>query len=152
MCSPHTGEHSITTEEVSLFHEAGHAVASWRLRVPFKYVTVSERGNYVEPDVRYVSFRREAIERVILALLAGEAAQRMMAPTSRFGGHQDYRNARWYARLIAKDPAERRRLLKQLKARAQKLVADHQDDIEFLALHLALEGTLSAKRVRMLLK
>jgi hypothetical protein len=92
------------TTEATAHHEAGHAVAAWRMYLPFKYVTIKPDADdgslgHVLHDVHPKWFRpdddlsdrvRLRLERHIITSFAGQIAEtKFRGRRPRFGMHSD---------------------------------------------------------------
>jgi hypothetical protein len=97
-------------------HEAGHAVASFRLGFPFRHLTiVPQEGSgghlrgYVNPT--------EPFQSQLTVILAGEAAEMAAAlqagrPQSYYSDSSDLKEARFLADILARSPQEAQALLR----------------------------------------
>ena len=146
-------------------HEAGHAVASYYLGTPFKYVTITndKKGKTLgHTRQRWVWFEdkrgvfddsprgRDRVERHILVSLAGQIALRRHAPRSqwRTGSAADTRQAiELFWRICDKDEHSAQLYLALLWRRAEWLIESKWKDVLAVAGALIEHSTLRAEDV-----
>jgi Peptidase family M41 len=152
------------------YHEAGHAVAAYVLRLPMREVSIIEEADslghmehaptpWFQPDVWYGDDRRteHRIEARIICALAGPAAEaRWGGRRNRVGAGQDERNALDLADYVAGDPTgEGARLyVAWLRHRAEGLVRRelYWAAVEALAAELLARRRVGARRARAIIK
>jgi hypothetical protein len=153
------------------YHEAGHAVAAYVLRLPVRGVSISEdedasgRVEYApppasfRPDVWYGEARRteHRIEAHIIRALAGPAAEaRWIGRRNHVGASGDYRAARDLADYVAGDPSGEGawRYVAWLEYRAEDLVQreHYWAAIEALAAELLARRRLGPRQARAVIK
>jgi hypothetical protein len=151
---------------VAAHHESGHVFMAWRNRLPFrgrKAVTIIPTPDYdgyfdSNAILRGDTERdRLKMEKMVLGLLAGVAAQRYYDPSSvcygesagDWDGGDDYHQAVDLVSHFTGGTEQTEKYLAWLQVRAQDLVqnADNWACIKSLANALLEEKTLSAKRV-----
>ena len=152
-------KHKITVKDIVAYHEAGHAVVSWALRVRFSHISVHDFGGKVtgtaineyswKPDFMSTS-DWTLIEKKALILLAGEAAERAYNELRDEDVHDEYRSVhdlRELAELLERfgehecppiDMSE-----KALRFKTDKLIEKHWDRIDALAKELVKNGEMS---------
>jgi ATP-dependent Zn protease len=148
-------------------HEAGHAVAAWRLQRRFRSVTVradAESDGHVrhnpwpdwpQPDIELSTQTTLLFQDRIVISFAGPAAERRIALRTRaavnIGGQGDRSMAADLGRYLSGSTREWEALLRWLQAKAENLVDNHRHEIEMLANELLQRETLSWRAVRRLL-
>jgi len=148
-------------------HEAGHAVAAWRLGRAFRSVTIRADEDslghvrhrdvpaWVRPDVEGSTRTRLFLEDSIIIALVGPEAERRIAgrapATVRKGAAHDHESAVDLASHLAGSTKERDALLAWLRVRAQDLVDHDRPRIELLAAALLRQDVLTWKAVKTLL-
>lgn len=85
-------------DELRAYHEAGHAVAMWKLGFGIRIVSIEPEGDlggyaepaleYDEPDDADVDARRFMVEQTVLYLHAGDVAARLLRPDAGLGQAQ----------------------------------------------------------------
>ncbi len=134
------------------YHEAGHAVAAFFARVPFKHVTIKPDGD-MNGHVRYVRPRRltwAGQHARGMVALAGETAQCRFEPRSARGHHgaSDRATVAMLALDVGGGPAVVNALIGLWQAQADELVEGRWDCIERVAATLLERETLTAAEVR----
>jgi hypothetical protein len=122
------------------YHEAGHAVAAFRLSVPFRYVDVipeadrlgvlmhyqwvrSEAFRLALADVGELTLRQQdCVERHIIVTLAGGAAVRRLVPKSNVGDESDIHDAVNFAARIVGEAEVLKPYVAYMFARAEAFV------------------------------
>lgn len=147
------------------YHEAGHAVAAWRLGAGPRAVTIMSRSDsqgevsYQSPlsnirfDLDGSDRTRNRGERTIIICLAGPIAQRRFAPRSwrRWHGASDYHAAHEIALRLNKSSKAAEAHLKWLEVRTEDLVDSLWNFIERVAVALSVRGMLSSDEIRSIL-
>jgi hypothetical protein len=150
--------------EATAYHEAGHAVAAWRLRVRIGRKGVSiissedffgtvhlRKGFRGDPVVEMTAAMRVGLENQIITTLAGEAAQRKYRPSSvrSHHGSVDRKNVTYLLCSLVGSDRECRAYYKWLQIRAEQLVENTfcWTAIEAVAKTLMQRNRLSAKEV-----
>jgi len=154
--------------EALAYHEAGHVVAIWQLKGPeaVGYVTIepdtfSERHAHDKfcPDEKEFCKEGESdlygrlsfeLEKEIVTLLAGEAAQRRFKPHSirRRQGMTDWANAASLIRYVTPYESENKAYLKWLTEWAKEFVKYHWPMIEDLATELLRQPTINGRELQ----
>ncbi len=149
------------------FHEAGHAVAAYHLRVRFRRVAVggnepTELG-WLElwpaqavpadgvPDLR----TEHAVERRVIVLLAGAQAERMGVGRARYlGSSLDFYEAVRHAGQLCRTRAELSAYLRWMQLRVRALVESPgwRQPIEALADQLRQHRRLGAREARAIIR
>lgn len=152
-------KHKITDKDIIAYHEAGHAVVGWALKVRFSHISVHDFGGKVtgtaineyswNPDFMSTS-DWTLIEKKALILLAGEAAERGYNELRGEDVHDEY--------LSVHDLRELNELLerfgphtcppidmseKALRVKTDELIGEHWHRIEALAKELVKNGEMS---------
>jgi ATP-dependent Zn protease len=149
--------------ETVAYHEAGHAVACFRLKRPFKYVTIvpddefhghvktGKTPKWFQPDVEVDRKTERWIQREILADFAARAAEhRHTGRASWRDASQDLRNASNLADYLYGSAREVRKYLSDKIKEAEAFVAEPSNWIliEAVAVALMERQTLSAQQVK----
>jgi hypothetical protein len=151
--------------EATAYHEAGHAVAAWRLGAGPRSVTIIPRSDSqgelsFESPVSNIHFdlngsdrTRNRGERAIIICLAGPIAQRRFAPRSwrQWHGVSDYHAALDIALRLNESSRAAKAHLKWLEIRTENLVESSWSFVERVATALSVRGTLSSDEIRSLL-
>lgn len=151
-----------TIRQATAYHEAGHAVAAWRLRIGIKSVSIEAqdcsagRLHFSSPiDITTLDYdstdrTRMRVERQIIIALAGPQAQRRYAPRSMRAWHSvgDYETAGSLALWLNGDGETASAYLKWLELSAAKLVASNWWLVDLMARELLERGTLRGKDIR----
>jgi hypothetical protein len=153
-----------TDREITAYHEAAHAVLARIVNVPVHSATVSPRPG----DLGHVSLDHSAInayanslgadgekcadymQRVIMVLLAGAAAQRRLQPGGFHiptGCGPDYKEAKRFARMIADNGKNARAMLTDFEKFNDKVMAGCWDNVEAVARALLTGESLSSRAV-----
>ena len=147
------------------YHEAGHAVLSWYLRLPFMYVTVlSDKESGTLGHVRYYSFpklaydecpsrplaQRDSWERHLMCSYAGRISEQIFrGQRVRYGYEGDYEQM---ADQVLKFGGESKEVhihwCHWLHARTKNLVEQHWREIEAVAEALIKRERLSRREVQ----
>jgi len=149
------------------YHEAGHAVAAYTLRLPMQETSLVENEDSLgrmalapppasfQPETWYGEDRRmeRRIEAHIICALAGPAAEAHWAGRrSHAGAHDDYQKAMYLAGWAVSDSSGEgvRRYVAWLQYRAEALVqgARHWPVIEALAAQLLARRRLGTRQTR----
>ena len=140
------------------YHEAGHAVASVELDLPFTEAVLEQDGSgHVGPGVRlprhwghhFSAHGRERAEAQIVMIAAGSIAQARLTgrttdvPTGKLFSPPDWRKVKSHYEALR--PTTR---LERLIDESRGLVERRWRDIEFVATALVEHGTLTAEDVR----
>ena len=150
-----------TSREATAYHEAGHAVAAWKLGYRPIIVSIAAASKSVG-EVRHESpfpgnslefdgsdLARLRVERAIIIRLAGPIAQKRYRPTSwrRWQGGADYAVAADLALRVYGSGKIASAFLKWLDLRAQQLIEDHRSAVERLATALMKRGMMNQEEV-----
>lgn len=148
------------------YHEAGHAVASYLLRIGLKGASIipdeDSEGrvrNYPQPALARADYGRSApmrdrIERLVKVLLAGEITERFISGKKRITIHQDHENAVSYLELLVSGDDELSAYLDLLSIQTKKMFAPPGIwlCVEVVADALIEHRTLSGRRLRAIIK
>jgi hypothetical protein len=153
------------TLEATAYHEAGHAVAAWRLgyRPISASITTPEDsvgevshespfpGDNLEFDASDLA--RLRVERAIIIRLAGPVAQKRYRQTSwrRWHGGADYAVASDLALRVCGSGAIASAFLKWLDLRAERLIEEHWPAVERLATALIKRGRMNQDEIAALM-
>jgi hypothetical protein len=145
------------------FHEAGHAVAAYHVRVRFRQIVI---GRYTAKELGWlelwltpraadggiVDVRTEhAIERSVIVLLAGSQAERMALGRAKYlGSGLDFFEAVRYAGYLCRTRPELSAYLRWMQLRVRALVGSPawRRPIETLAMRLIQRRALGAREAR----
>jgi hypothetical protein len=152
------------------YHEAGHAVAALELGVAIRKVTIIPdadtlgkmvRGKLfgrVRPDIDSPSKSRPVVERQLLLLFAGHAAEsrfckRSSASSSLTALHasDDFRRAVALAENLCGSDEEVEAYRQWLAIRARNLVEFHWSEVEIIVGARSAKQTINGKEVRALI-
>ncbi len=151
--------------EATAYHEAGHAVAAWKLGyrpISASIIAADESvgevrhenpyGNNAEYDGSELG--RLRIERAIIIRLAGPIAQKRYRPTSwrRWQGGADYAVAADLALVVCGSGKIASAFLKWLDLRAKALIEQNWPIVERLANALLKRGTVSEDEIAVLMR
>jgi ATP-dependent Zn protease len=149
------------------FHEAGHAVAAYHLKVRFRRIaivsdTAKELGwleLWLTPQTtadRTVNMRTaHAIERSVIVLLAGSQAERMALGRAKYlGSGLDFFEAVRYAGYLCRTRLEMSAYLRWMQLRVRALVESPtwRRPIEALAACLVQRRKLGAREARAIIR
>jgi len=155
----------VMSREATAYHEAGHAVAAWKLG----YRPISASITAVEESVGEVrhenpfpgvnlefdgsDLARSRVERAIMIRLAGPIAQKRYRPTSwrRWQGGADYAVAADLALRVCGSGEVASAFLKWLDLRAKALIENHWPAVERLAIALIKHGTMNQEEIAALM-
>lgn len=148
------------------YHEAGHVVAAYLLRIDILSVTIAPAGDYLgaarngkmiggDLSIRcgYKKDRRAIawVERFVQMLFAGPVAENQFSGRWNYvGAGQDYMNAADLASHVCYDEGELSAYLQLLKIRSRLLITQERNwlAVEALAAALLEKKTLSKKAFR----
>lgn len=145
------------------FHEAGHAVAAYHVRVRFRQIVIGKNTAkelgwlelWLTPqaaDGSIVDVRAEhAIERSVIVLLAGSQAERMALGRAKYlGSGLDFFEAVRYAGYLCRTRPELSAYLRWMQLRVRALVESPawRRPIEALAMRLIQRRALGAREAR----
>lgn len=147
------------------YHEAGHAVAAWRVGVRLHELSMIEAYRhhgraapppYFEPFTRRGGGEAEVsahrIENMVLVCLSGPEAQRRFFPTHFRRSHAvpDFDQATELLTYLTSEPGEREAYFRLIDIRARNLVSDvvAWRGIEHLAAALLDRVTLGVREIR----
>lgn len=159
-----TGE--VRRREASAYHEAGHAVAAWKLgyrSISASIAAADESTGEVRHenpfpgenlDVVESALVRSRVERAIIIRLAGPIAQKRYRPTSwrRWQGGADYAVAADLALRVCGSGEIASAFLKWLDLRAKALIEQHWPAVERLANALLKQGTMDQDQIAALMQ
>lgn len=149
------------------FHEAGHAVAAYYLKVRFGRIAIGEKTGkemgalelWLPRPARaggIVDVRTEqAIERSVIVLLAGSQAERMALGRAKvLGGSPDFFEVSRYAGYLCRTRTERSAFLRWMQLRVRALVGSPswRRPIAALAIHLVQRRELGAHETRAIIR
>ena len=142
-----------TFDEVTAYHEAGHAVVALALGRPVHRVSVlPNRDRLGQCEVRKGAFRPtdDWLEREILISLAGMAAE--ARHTGAYGWAEADRDLRHVRRLVLQRTSERQaeRYERRMLAKVEHLLADdgHWRAVELIAAELVKQGVISGRAAK----
>ena len=140
-------------DEVTAYHEAGHAVVALALGRPVHRVSVlPNRDRLGQCEFRKAVFRptEDWVEREILISLAGMAAE--ARHTGTYGWDEAERDLRYVRRLVLQRSSERQaeRVERRMLAKVEHLLADdgHWRAVELIAAELMKHGVISGRAAR----
>ena len=149
------------------FHEAGHAVAAYHVRVRFRRIAIGKREpkelGWLElwlapqaPANGIADVRTEhEIERSVIVLLAGGQAERMAVGRAKYlGSGLDFYEAVRYAGYLCRTRTEMSAYLRWMQLRVRALVesASWRQPIEALARCLLRRRELGAREARAIIR
>jgi ATP-dependent Zn protease len=149
------------------YHEAGHAVAHYFLRLPFKSVTIKPSAEYkgrivggkipksFRPDTTWDYRTERRLEREMIALLAGLAAvKRLTGRNSWRGGGKDVSSAIDLAMYVGGDSDGVSAYLSWMIQRARGFMRNplHWHCVEVLAKELIKRRTIKAREARNIIR
>jgi ATP-dependent Zn protease len=121
--------------EATAYHEAGHAVSSWELRVPFRWITIIPESDSLghirhrewpvsfQPDINSDRRTRDRMEARVITLFAGPAAEmKFTGRRNHIGAQSDYGCADNLASYFCGSNEELEAYLGWLRARAENLI------------------------------
>ncbi len=141
------------------YHEAGHALAHWRGRLPFRSVSIEPSkdslGHVLSHSLRLTDDHvyepsprvRDRLERKIVCLLAGREAERLVSTRyNHTGASDDRRKALGLAlRSVGGSLEEVAPYFQWLTARAMGLVKINRKSLDALAVALIRRRTLAGE-------
>ena len=140
-------------DEITAYHEAGHAVVALALGRPIHQVSVlPNRERLGECEFGKGVFRpsEDWLEREILIALAGMAAE--ARHTGTYGWEEAERDLRYVRRLTVQRASARQaeRLERRLLAKVEHLLADdgHWRAVELIVAELLKDGVISGRAAR----
>lgn len=153
------------SRQATAYHEAGHAVAAWKLGYrPISASVVAAEGSVgevwhenpfsgVNLEFDGTDLARSRVERAIMIRLAGPIAQKRYRPTSwrRGQGGADYAVAADLALRVCGSGEVASAFLKWLDLRAKALIEDHWPAVERLAAALIKHGTMNQEEIAALM-
>lgn len=148
------------------YHEAGHAVAAYDLRIALDYVTVVPTEDYagctgarfaVTEQNRWTlrdAVLRSRIENIAIACFAGDAAERRHNRRRRYGGAADFTLTFDYLLELTGSIREAEAYAKWLDIRAEQLVAQppHWAAIKALANALLKQERIGGRAARRIIQ
>lgn len=149
------------------YHEAGHAVAYYILRIPIKYVTIKPDPEAhtlgevqglpfpksLAPDVQIDLRTRDYLERRIMGLAAGAIAEAMVTgERDHIGATEDMQRCLDFASYYCSD-AEVSAYINWLCIRAEQLIQspEHRRMLDEVADALVKKETISGRKARQIM-
>jgi|SRR5713226_8457758 len=120
-------------------HEAGHAVACWRLGITIEYVTLDDhftRMPSTQPLDHDYPTNLDAAQSWAIQAYAGQAAEELISCEPSVGSDHDRKSAREVMVPLIGDPTDLEAKLADLQERARQLMLDHREAVEELAIEL----------------
>ena len=134
------------------YHEAGHALAAWTLKIPFKRVSVvaaAETWHVLYPALSDWDSTppraRDRLERKMIVSLAGGEAERLISGRSNHrGARSDYRNVWDIVSRLAGSIEEAGAYSRWLSLRARSLIRapQHRPSLDALAAALMAQSKI----------
>ena len=143
-----------TQDEITAYHEAGHAVMALALGRPIQQVTIEADAKRLgHCEIKKGTFRPnpDALETAILILLAGVAAEARHRGVYDWGGaSQDLRDVRELCSLRASGQKQIERLERRMLDKAEHVLSQsgHWTAVERIAAELLRIKTVSGRAVR----